>query len=310
LKNAAAIFEFLIEAARRGERYGLVTITGVTGGSSREAGTHLAVTEDGAWLGSLSGGCIEAAVVGEARRIIASGKAEQIRFGEGSRFIDIRLPCGGAIDLLFTPMPPLEILIAAYDCLRDRRAAILGLTTSGQVEFVLNNNRNAGWHGSQFVAIHEPDLRIMIIGHGAECEALWRLATSYGAKVELLSPDARLVTLARSAGLKALQLDTPRQEMPHAADPYTAIVLLFHDHDWETDLLLRVLAWDPFYIGAMGSRRTHKRRLEVLHGRGADKGALDQIKGPIGFLPSSRDPETLALSVLGEIVFCSVHTRR
>jgi xanthine dehydrogenase accessory factor len=310
LKNADAIFGFLIEAAHRGERYALVTITKVTGGSSREIGTHLAVTEDGTWLGSLSGGCIEAAVVGEARRIIASGRAEMIRFGEGSHFIDIRLPCGGAIDLLFTPMPPLEALIATRDSLLDRRTAVLGLATSGEVKASLSNDQATGWLGSYFFAVHEPDLRIIIMGHGAECEALWRLATSYGARVELLSPDSRLIMLARSAGLEAIQLDTPRQALPLAADPHTAVVLLFHDHDWEEDLLHRVLGWNPFYIGAMGSRLTHERRLEALHRSGADKWDLDRIKGPIGFLPSSRDPETLALSVLGEIVSCRVSTRR
>jgi xanthine dehydrogenase accessory factor len=92
MKGAAALFRFLIDRAGRGERTALVTITDVIGSASRAPGTHMAVSETGAWVGSLSGGCVEGAVVGEAKRVIEADHAELIRFGAGSPFIDIRLP--------------------------------------------------------------------------------------------------------------------------------------------------------------------------------------------------------------------------
>jgi xanthine dehydrogenase accessory factor len=79
MKDARSIFRFLVEAVQRGEQTALVTITGVIGRSSREPGTHMAVSETGAFCGSLSGGCIESAVIGEAVRIIREGRAVAVR---------------------------------------------------------------------------------------------------------------------------------------------------------------------------------------------------------------------------------------
>jgi xanthine dehydrogenase accessory factor len=303
LKDAIALFGFLIEAANRGERSALVTITDVEGGSSREPGTHLAVTESGQWYGSLSGGCVEAAVVAEAQRVIRAGQAEQIRFGAGSRYIDIRLPCGGAIDLLISPMPAPEVIIAAHDRLGARRSVALALSPDGAVRLIPEDcGSEPGWRTGLFIAIHHPDLRLLIAGHGAECAALARLGVSYGACVELFSPDDAIIAVGRSLGIASVALKAPSQVDDLRADEHSAVVLLYHDHDWETGLLIHALAQDPFYIGAMGSARTHGLRLEALQSRGIGRADLDRVRGPIGLIASARDPETLALSVLGEIV--------
>ncbi|NRD91029.1 hypothetical protein C8024_18600 [Sphingopyxis sp. BSNA05] len=82
----------------------LITLTAVTGASTRNPGAHMAVAEDGSSTGSFSGGCVEAAVVAEALDVINAGKPREIRFGADSPYLDIRLPCGGGIDLLFTPV--------------------------------------------------------------------------------------------------------------------------------------------------------------------------------------------------------------
>ena len=86
------ILRFMAEAERRGLRAALVTITGLTGSSSRPVGTLMGVAEDGCFAGSFSGGCIEAAVVAEAVEAIRDGRPRQVRYGAGSPYIDIRLP--------------------------------------------------------------------------------------------------------------------------------------------------------------------------------------------------------------------------
>lgn len=126
MKDVRAIFSFLLEASGNGERTALVTITNATGSSTRAPGTHMAVTESGAALGSFSGGCVEAAVIGEAQRVITLGKAKTIRFGAGSPLIDIRLPCGGGMDLLSLPQPADAALQAASDKLSAREATACG----------------------------------------------------------------------------------------------------------------------------------------------------------------------------------------
>lgn len=300
MKGALAIFRFLADAAKRGERTVLVTLTEVIGSSSRAPGTHMAVSEIGASIGSFSGGCVEAAVVAEAQAILARGKAELVRFGAGSRYIDIRLPCGGGIDLLFTPEPSLTAVSAAAELLEARETASLGLGLDGTL--TCGVDISPGWHRQSFSVTHEPDLRVVIVGHGAEPLALARLATSYSAGVLVLSPDAALLEEVRALGIEGERLLTPASTSGLVADAHTAIVFLFHDHDWETELMIRALESPAFFIGAMGSRSTHQRRRELLADRGVPPQEIARVVGPIGIIPATRDPETLGLSILAQIV--------
>lgn len=295
MKDAKAIFRFLLDAAARGERAALVTITEVIGSSSRAAGTHMAVSESGASAGSFSGGCVEAAVIGEAQRVIAAGRAESIRLGADSPLIDIRLPCGGGIDLLFVPDPNEAVICAAWEQLERRERVTLAMTQTG----VLSLSADAG---DGFVATHEPDLRLMLFGHGAEIQALAALARAYGLAVTVFSPDQAIVARASEAGIDATWLKTPARLPAFQSDARTAIVFLFHDHDWETALLGQALEQDACYIGAMGSRRTQAERIAALIDHGVPPDRAARVVGPIGLIPATRDPATLALSVLAQIV--------
>ncbi|WP_445682757.1 XdhC family protein [Radicibacter daui] len=304
MKQASEIFRFLLAAAERGERTALVTITDVTGGSAREPGTHMAVSETGAYRGSFSGGCIEAALVGEARRVIDAGSAESLRFGAGSPFMDIRLPCGGGIDVLVSPLPEHAVLEQALALLDARQGVLIELGLEGGIGLhpVPPAAPVTGWHGGRFLACHQPDLRLLVVGHGTETLALARIAGAYGAEVQVLSPDQAITDQARALGVPAELLLTPGRSRHMGGDAHTAIVLLFHDHDWEAELLEQALESEAFFIGAMGSRKTQARRLEELRRRGADEAALRRISGPVGLITAVKDPETLALSALAEII--------
>ncbi|KQX17866.1 MULTISPECIES: XdhC family protein [unclassified Sphingomonas] len=302
MKNAQSIFRFLIEAEGRGERTALVTITGVIGRSSRAPGTHMAVSETGAFHGWLSGGCVEAAVVGEAIRIVGAGKAELLRFGEGSPFIDIRLPCGGGLDLLIVPRPAPAVVRAAEQRLRMRAQATLAIGLDGGMALDPHDRETSGWQEDIFFAAHRPDLRVFVVGHGAEVGALARIAAAYGADVQVLTPERDIVDSMAAQGIAAHWLKTPAASPHLAADRDSAIVLLFHDHDWEAELLLQAIGQDAFFVGAMGSRATHAARLDALRARGVEEAVLRRIRGPVGLIPATRDPDTLALSVLGQVV--------
>jgi len=302
MKNASAIFRFLLDAAAAGERVALVTITDVIGSSSRAPGTHMAVAESGTFIGSFSGGCIEAAVIGEAQRVISTGVSERLRLGEGSPLIDIRLPCGGGVDLLFTPQPPIAEIRKALGLLDARRAVEMRLSPDGGIAVAESADATASaWSDGIFAARHAPDLNLVILGHGAETPALAALARAYGLAVAIFSPDETIVENAAQAGLQATFLKTPARHPTLVTDRFTAVVFLFHDHDWETALMAQVLEQDAFYIGAMGSRRTHAERVAALLDHGVPAAQADRVKGPIGLIPATRDPDTLALSVLAQI---------
>eukprot|EP01035_Chromulina_nebulosa_P031414 gene31413-41886_t len=105
-----------------------------------------------------------------------------------------------------------------------------------------------------------------------------------------------------AAGIKVHHLNTPRDAVDLTADPWTAIAFLFHDHDWETALIARALAGRAFYVGAMGSRAAQANRAASLVAAGVSPEDIARLRAPIGLIPSSRDPQVLALSTLAEIV--------
>jgi len=111
------------------------------------------------------------------------------------------------------------------------------------------------------------------------------------------------IAAAEQAGLTSIErLETPNLLKTSDDDPWTAFVLLFHDRDWETPLLQQALAGEAFYIGVVGSRRTHATRCEALRAVGCSDQAISKIRGPIGLVGSLRDASMLAISVLAEIV--------
>jgi xanthine dehydrogenase accessory factor len=80
------------------------------------------------------------------------------------------------------------------------------------------------------------------------------------------------------------------------------MVCLFHEHDWETALLKQAIDGPCFYVGAMGSVRTHENRCKILREIGASQKQIDMIKGPIGLIPAQRNARFLAVSILAEII--------
>ena len=293
------ILQFL--AARGGEGLGtvLVTLTDIIGSSPRAVGAQMAVASDGRYLGSLSGGCVEAAIVAEAMKVLAEGRPRLVRYGAGSPYLDIRLPCGGGIDLLFTPDPDAAVVADLLARLDRREAATLRLSSDSAN--IVAGAAHPRWQGDAFLLPYVPPLRVVAIGQGEELTALAGLAQSFGAGVAAWTPDRRaLADLARSS-LPATEL-TMRSALPAiASDAWTAIVFLFHDRDWEEALLPHALTLPAFYIGAVGSRRTQDSRIDMLRSSGTSDAALQRLETTVGLIPATRDPATLALSILSQV---------
>jgi xanthine dehydrogenase accessory factor len=296
------IFQFLAERIAAGLPCALVTVLAVQGSAMRNPGTHMAVCADGSFVGSLSGGCIENAVVAEACEALRAGAARIVRFGAGSRYLDIRLPCGGGLDIHFQPLESADLPQACLAAIAARRPYTVAIDAQG-------TTCRAGWLSTPFDPAtgigaygNWPAARLMLVGHGEGMNALARLAQGMGLEVDALSPDERVLDALRDLGLAPRQLERTSDTHLLASDPWTAIAFLFHDHDWESALLQRALALPHFYIGAMGGRRAHAARCTALRGLGVNETAIAAIRAPIGLFHSSRDPDTLALSTLAEIV--------
>jgi xanthine dehydrogenase accessory factor len=255
----------------------LCTIVGIDGSFSRRVGTQLAVAPDGARVGDMADRCLDEELASQALAAMAEGGARMLRYGQGSPFVDFRLPCGSGLDIWIDPAPDRDALQRCLAELDARQETVFRLSMSEVLAPYLLRERR-----------YMPRLRIVLLGAGAESAALVRLAAAQGVEVEW-----------REAG-RGLSLGRPPSDL--AADGWTAVLLLFHDHEWEVPLLDWALATPAFYIGAQGGAPAREERLERLRAAGHGATDLARIKSPVGLIPAARDPNVLALSVLADVV--------
>jgi xanthine dehydrogenase accessory factor len=298
------IFSFLTQELAAKRSAILVSVISVTGSSMRDPGAHMAVAQDGRFTGSLSGGCIENAVVAEALQCLEQGEAKIVRFGQGSPYIDIKLPCGGGLDIHFQPLRDNDFAAQCLNAVQSREPFAIRLSAGETAPEFVDHWQPHGFdaQSDQHVIGHWPPPRLMLIGHGAAMLRLANLAQAIDVGVITATPQVDLRDQFLAMDIDGRYLNAVDDVEAVLSDRWTAIVFLFHDHDWEVHLLAAALTKPHFYIGAMGGRTAQLKRKEMLQGQGVSSEVIKTIRAPIGLFHSARDPDTLAISTLAEIV--------
>lgn len=304
LEHPADVLEVIAACQRQGLPCALVVLTGVEGGSARAVGSMAAVDVQGRMASYVSNGCIDADVVQQALGALGDGLPRALRYGRGSPFIDLRLPCGGAIDLLIDPRPDPALVTAACAGLKARRDLRLRLDReTGLAEVLPAGVPGPAAESGMTELMYHPRPRLVLAGRGAVLRASARQGALLGMELVVASPDrSDLDALADISPAQSLHLTRPDAPVDLPYDSETALLLLFHDHEWETALLARALESDAAYIGAMGSARTHAQRCAALEQAGLPAEALARIKGPVGVVGALRNASEIALSAVAEIV--------
>lgn len=301
LSRDAAPFAFLARAKALGIDGALVSISGIDGGAPKALGTHMAVLADGRHIGHVSGGCVEPAIAAEVAPIIAAGRDEVIRFGKGSCYIDIRFPCGGGVDLLVHVSPATRLLDVALARFERREAFSIGFDPAASSAHLVAHEGATEWRDGLLLRCYLPRTRMLLAGRGADFEVLARVATAAELDLALATPDANSAMALADLNVPIHLLKSPAQAIDLPIDPWTATVLLFHEHEWENAILARAAAADGFYVGALGSVKTHTARKERLAVMGVPAAQIARIRGPIGLVDRAREPGMLAISILAEI---------
>lgn len=271
----------------------LAVLTGVEGPHYRRPGTIMAFLPDGRRIGQITSGCIEGDLAIHAAKAALDGRTRRLRYGEGSPFVDLRLPCGGGIDIALVPLADVAAVRQALALRAARRPARL-LIDMRRAAATLTETGTAP--DGCIVLPLRPPMRIEVAGTGIEAATFAALAHAADYPVRLLSPDEGTRHAAQARGVRAQPLG------PLATDAWTAVVLFFHDHEIEPPIIAEALSGSAFYIGAQGSLRAHTARRAALAELGVPQDAMSRLRGPIGVIRSARDPKVLALSVLAEIV--------
>ncbi|OSM89356.1 hypothetical protein L316_22644 [Escherichia coli SHECO002] len=181
----------------------------IRGGAARPLGAQMVVREDGRYCGFVSGGCVEAAAAFEALEMMGSGCDREIRYGEGSPWFDIVLPCGGGITLTLHKLRSAQPLLAVLNRLEQRKPAGLRYDPQAQSLVCLPTQTRTGWNLNGFEVGFRPCVRLMIYGRSLEAQATASLAAATGY-------DSHIFDLFPASA--SAQIDTD-----------TAVILLCHD---------------------------------------------------------------------------------
>ncbi|WP_206240127.1 XdhC family protein [Novosphingobium terrae] len=297
------VIPFLADAMAAGQRVALVTLVGVTGSSPRPLGSQLAVREDGASVGLISGGCVEPSLVMDAVRAIREQHCYLERYGQGSRFIDVRLPCGSGIDVWFDTGLTSEIVQDLITARASRKPVVLAIDTATGHRRLIEGDCPAGVGAEGvFLRAYSPPCKITIAGAGHVMVALAQLCRLSEIAVDLVSTDRLTCQLLEHHGFRPMQVNAWAYYDWQQLDRWSGAVLLSHDHDDEADILATILGTPAFYVGALGSRRTHARRCDLLRHMGGEEEAIARINGPVGLSIGAMTPPEIATSILAEVI--------
>ncbi len=326
-----------------GERIALATVVKVIGSAPRGEGSRMAITASGKMAGSVSGGCVEGAVFEEAQRAIRTGRPRLIRFGIGDEQAwDVGLACGGTIEVFVEPCTPglceilkkfvtagqsiaLATVVGGDGVGRRLLVDLTGEVTGslGSPELDLRATRDAQALLKReasttltyddlglevFFDVHPARPKLVIVGAVHVAIPLTHFARQLGFKVTVVDARAVFATPERFAEADELIVDWPDQALARLAlDSQTWVVVLTHDEKLDDPALMAALTSPVPYIGALGSDKTHARRVARLKAEGITDAQLSRIHAPIGLDIGGRTPEEIAISILAQIIAVRNH---
>jgi xanthine dehydrogenase accessory factor len=324
--------EILPDIARwraRGDRVALATVVATRKSAPRPVGSKLAISDRGEMAGSVSGGCVENEVYGQACEILEGAPPQLLSYGiSDDQAFAVGLPCGGEIDVFVETSSPelLERLARVIE--REERAVLftvvegdrlgaqLLVTENGErvgegsdehFDTVLRGGRNVLLEldsGEKvFAEVFGPPPRLLVFGAVDTAEALCRAARGLGWRTIVSDARGKFASRERIPSADEIVVAWPDETLARVQpDHQTAVVVLTHDDRWDVPALKGALETEAFYVGALGSRRNQARRRERLLEEGVDESQLERIQGPAGLDIGADTPAETALSILAEIL--------
>jgi xanthine dehydrogenase accessory factor len=319
----------------------VATVVGTSGSTPRPMGARLLVSRDGRMAGSVSGGCLESAVVIEAQATIAGDAPPRLlHYGISDEMgWAVGLSCGGEVDIFVETLesdgsdPVIEEVRRAIETSRpvalltvldgdhagDRAAATAdgglvgslgGSSSAAEVIAAARPRIASGLPGVEemsgtrvFVDPIVPAPQLIVIGAVHIAVALTTMARAAGFTVSVVDPRTAFNNVERIPDAERLVTAWPDEALPQLElGPRDAAVCLAHDPKFEDPALTSLLRTDTGYIGAIGSRGTHAKRVARLREAGFTDSEIARIHSPVGLNLGAATPEEIAIAILAEIV--------
>jgi xanthine dehydrogenase accessory factor len=289
------IADRLLAAVDAGRQLAVATAVSIEGSAPRTVGTSMAY--DGhAVIGSIAGGCVEAEVVAACESVLADGIPRTVEYGiEDETAFVAGLRCGGQLRI------HIQLLDARLTDLLRRGEAITTIVPCDDAEPQI------------FIETPPEPARMIIFGAMEFSTALASAATVLGYRVTVCDPRPLFATEARFPGVDVV-VQWPTEwlagEIAHldtlddrsSITESTVICVLSHDSRFDAELIDIALRSPAAYVGAMGSRTTHDRRLSSLAERGVEPALIERLHSPIGLDLGASTPQETAISILAEVL--------
>jgi xanthine dehydrogenase accessory factor len=305
-------------------RVALATVVGTWGSAPVPVGGQMVMAPDGRFEGSVSGGCVEGEVIAEAESILTDGKPKTLSFGVADDTAwQVGLPCGGEIKVFVERLDAadgLQLVDRALDARTNRRGILVKTRLdSGRREFfergderadaLVRQHLEAGEselletpEGEVFLHALVPPARLLVIGATHIGQILAQLVKLTGHEVIVIDPRTAFAAEARFPNIR-LDTEWPQDSIPKIGlDPYTAVVALAHVGHIDDEALKLALRSSSFYVGALGSKRTHAKRMQRLKDAGFTDEEIARIHCPIGINIGAQSPPEIAVSFMAEVV--------
>jgi xanthine dehydrogenase accessory factor len=318
-----------------GQEIVVATVIERQGSAPRDPGASLAVNERGEVAGSVTGGCVEPAVIREAQEVLAGGAARIVRYGiADDEAFDVGLSCGGTVAILIFALDPALVAPVAEAVASDRPVALampLGDAIGEQrlvrseaeladsVDFAARALLDTGDSAVVqtdagelvFVESFAPRPAMYVFGAVDHAAALVTVGKFLGYRVTVCDARALFVTEERFPDADELVVDWPDRFLERSpVDARTAICVLTHDTKFDVPALKAALATPARYIGAMGTVKTRDEREERLRAEGVGEADLARIHAPIGLSIGARTPEEVAIAVAAQLIESTTAARR
>jgi xanthine dehydrogenase accessory factor len=312
-----------LDAWRRAERdAALATVVRVSGSTPRPPGARLAISETSEIAGSVSGGCVEGAVIEEALAALRDGRPRLLHYGISDEMaLEVGLICGGEIDVLVEPVRGEVATLLAHlvELVREEvpvaRVADLQAGTRGVLsadhawgavdQEAVGQILDAGEarllaDERTFVDVVLPAPRAWIVGAGHVAEHLVAILPRAGFRPLVIDP-RRLFAEQNRFGEAEVIAAWPDRALERARSG-DAVLVLSHDPKIDEPALLTALRVGVGYVGAIGSRKAQADRAARLRRAGLSDTELARLHAPIGLDLGGREPGEIALAIAAELV--------
>jgi xanthine dehydrogenase accessory factor len=297
-----------------GDPVALATVISTWGSAPRPAGSRMAVSQSGKIAGSVSGGCLEGEVFEQAQAVLKGKPASLFHYGVSDDLAwTVGLSCGGEVDVLVEPLTQVHRDLMA--ALESERPVVLTtgvgdapgarqLLSDGdpQVEGLLETETPVRRDGLFLEPFPRPP-ELFIFGGSHVAIPLTQLASAMGYRVTVVDARSKFADADRFPQARRVIHAWPDEilrELP--MDSSTYIVILTHDPKFDDPTITAALRGRPRYIGAIGSRKTHRERVARLTAAGVSPKEIERVHAPIGLDLGAQTAEETALAILSQLV--------